>query len=70
MLGTYHRLGLHVSASPVDVIRAARKRIAKHHRRDPAKREERKRFYRIMLAHHSDARELMRQFRLSPGKGN
>ncbi len=64
MLGTYHRLHVRISASNVDVIRAARKRIAKAHRTGLAMRHARKEFYRLMLAHHADAQHLARTFRL------
>jgi len=46
------------------VVRAARGRIAKQTRRDPARREDRKRFYRMMLRHHRDAQELAAAWRL------
>ena len=46
------------------VIRAARRRLARSARRDPAKREARKRFYREMLRHHADAQRLVAHFRL------
>ena len=56
--GTYDRLGLHVSASNRDVIRAARKVIARQHRRDPSKRAARKQFYRDMLREHERSIEV------------
>lgn len=62
--GTYNRLNLHVSATGRDVIRAARTKIAEHHRRDPAMREARKAFYRQMLEYHAGAQDLVREFRL------
>jgi uncharacterized protein (DUF305 family) len=64
MLSTYHRLNLHVSASWRDVVRAARRKIAKKHRTCRDKSEARKSFYRVMLKHHHDARELCRTFKL------
>ncbi len=46
MYGTYLRLGVRVWASDRTVIRAARRKLTRSARRDPAKREARKRFYR------------------------
>ena len=56
--GTYNRLDLHVSASAIDVIRAARKRLMKRARRDRGLRAQRHQFFRAMLAHHVKARDL------------
>ncbi len=42
MHGTYLRLGVTVCASDRTVIRAARRKLARSARRDPAKREARK----------------------------
>lgn len=64
MLGTYNRLGVTVWAGAYAVIRATRRKIAPHHRNCAAKREERKRFYRMMLRHHQEAQEFCRTFRL------
>ena len=64
MYATYSRLGVHVFASWRDVVRAARTRIARRHRRDTAMREARKRFYRDMLACHARHQDLVRTFRL------
>jgi hypothetical protein len=64
MQGTYGRLGVHVFASWRDAMRAANGRIARKHRRGPAMREERKRFYREMLACHARHQELVVAFRL------
>lgn len=61
MYGTYCRLGVHVNASDCDVIRAARLKIARNHRRGAARRADRHRFYRVMLNYHSDARRLYRE---------
>lgn len=58
MHNTYLRLNLHVGASGISVIRAARTKIAEHHRRDQAKRQARKDFYRAMLHEHKKARDL------------
>ncbi len=60
MFGTYQRLNVNVMASNMTVIRKARRKIAKKHRSSAAMREERKKFYRIMLGYHADARELYR----------
>jgi hypothetical protein len=60
MFGTYCRLGVNVSASDFDVMRAARRKIAVQHRRGRARRADRHRFYRQMLAYHRDARGLYR----------
>ena len=64
MQGTYGRLGVHVFASWRDAVRAANGRIARKHRRGPAMREERQRFYREMLACHARHQELVVAFRL------
>jgi hypothetical protein len=60
MYSTYARLGLHVSASSREVIKAARSLIAKKLRRNPQWRPERKGFYREMLDHHLNAQRLYR----------
>ena len=60
MEATYSRLGVHVHAPWRAVVRAARSRIAKQHRRDPA----RKRFYSEILACHARHQDLVRTFRL------
>ena len=64
MYATYLRLDILVWDSTRTVIRAARTRLARVARRDPAKREARKRFYREMLRHHADAQRLVAHFRL------
>ncbi len=64
MCGTYLRLGITVWDSDRAVIRAARRKLARSARRDPAKREARKRFYREMLEHHANAQRLVAEFRL------
>ena len=58
MFGTYERLNLHVNASNLAVIRAARKVL-----RPGNDRETRHRFYRTMLKHHADAAALFRKWR-------
>ena len=45
MEATYSRLGVYVHAPWRVVVRAARSRIAKQHRHDPALKQARKRFY-------------------------
>ena len=64
MQGTYDRLRVHAFASWRDVVRAANGRIAKKHRRAPAMREARKRFYHEMLDCHQRHQDLVRTFRL------
>jgi hypothetical protein len=64
MQGTYGRLRVHVFASWRDVVRAANGRIAKKHRRGPAMRRKRKRFYRELLGCHARHQELVLAFRL------
>ncbi|CAX24285.1 conserved protein of unknown function [Methylorubrum extorquens DM4] len=64
MQGAYDRLRVHVFASWRDVVRAANTRIASKHRRDPAMREARKRFYRDMLGCHQRHQDLVLTFRL------
>ena len=63
-LATYHRLNMHVADSPCDVIRAARRKIKPSARGSREYRDARHLFYREMLKHHEDARELVRHFRL------
>lgn len=64
MYGTYLRLDVTVWASNRMVIRAARRKLARSARRDPKKRDARKRFYREMLEHHANAQRLVVEFRL------
>jgi hypothetical protein len=45
-------------------VRAARSRIAKQHRHDPALKQARKRFYSEMLACQARHKHLVRTFRL------
>lgn len=56
----YERLGLHVSASPREVIRAARERVAVQCRLGPYARKERHGFYKSMLRQHVKAQKLYR----------
>ena len=60
MYSTYLRLNLHVSASDTTVVRAATKRLSRK-AFTPDLRDERKRFYRIMLQHHAESRGLYRE---------
>lgn len=60
----YLYLNVHVWDSNRAVIRAARRKIASHHRRDPGKRDDRKQFYREMLRYHAGDQELVAHFRL------
>ena len=64
MQATYERLRVHAFASWRDVVRAANGRIAKKHRRAPAMKEARKRFYCEMLGCHQRHKDLVRTFRL------
>lgn len=64
MYGTYLRLDISVHANWQAVVRAASRRLARQTRRDPAKRAQRKQFYRVMLEHHRNAQELVHVLRL------
>jgi uncharacterized protein (DUF305 family) len=64
MYVTYLRLGITVWDSDRAVIRAARRKLARSARRDPAKRDAHKRFYREMLEHHANAQRLAAELRL------
>lgn len=64
MQATYERLRVQAFASWRDVVRAANGRIAKKHRRAPAMKEARKRFYCEMLGCHQRHQDLVRTFRL------
>jgi hypothetical protein len=64
MEATYSRLGVYVHAPWRVVVRAARSRIAKQHRHDPALKQARKRFYSEILACHARHQHLVRTFRL------
>lgn len=61
MFAQYQRLGVHVGASSLAVIRAARARMTAKARRDPLQRRARHEFYRRMLHEHSEARALYRR---------
>ena len=60
MYGTYLRLNITVYDGWRAVIRAAAKKLTPQAHRDPALREARHRFYQQMLAHHQEARQLVR----------
>lgn len=64
MYATYLRLDILVWDSDRTVIRAATCKLALSARRDPSRRDARKRFYRDMLRHHADAQRLVTHFRL------
>lgn len=64
MLGTYNRLGLHVSATSREVIKAASRKLTPAARTSREQREARHEFYRTMLRYHEDARDLVARFRL------
>ena len=62
MQDTYGQLRVHVFLCATSC--APQGRIARKHRRDPAMREERKRFYREMLGCHERHQELVLTLRL------
>ena len=64
MFAAYLRLHLPVDASWRAVVRAAASRLAPHSRRDASKRQARRDFYRTMIAHHTKAQSLVREYRL------
>lgn len=64
MYGTYLCLAVTVWDSDRALIRAARRKLTRSARHDPAKRGTRKRFYREMLEHHANAQRLVAEFRL------
>jgi hypothetical protein len=57
-------MNVHVKASARQVIRKARQRIAKHHRRSRQHREARHVYFRAMLDQHQQARGIVNAFRL------
>jgi hypothetical protein len=63
VFGTYNRLNVHVGASDIDVVRAARRKLKKSVRRARVHREGRHAFYRKMLAYHHEARDLFIEWR-------
>jgi hypothetical protein len=64
MYGTYERLNVHVHASNLALLRAARMKLRPDVRTSREHREARHKFYREMMKYHADARELVRYFRL------
>lgn len=62
--GTYLRLDITVHASWRTVVRAAANKPTPEARRNPAKREVRRRFYRQMLEHHREAQDIVSYWRL------
>jgi len=64
MFETYLRLHLPVDASWRAIVRAADSRLAPHSYRDASKRQARRDFYRTMIAHHTKAQSLVREYRL------
>jgi hypothetical protein len=60
--GTYNRLGLHVSATPKQVLRALYKKL-KPTARKRQQREHRHFIARVVLMHHCDARKIFAQYR-------
>jgi hypothetical protein len=64
MYGTYGRLRVHVFASNIAVIRAARRKLKRRCWHDPSYREGRKLFYRNMLEYHAAEQRLVREWRL------
>jgi hypothetical protein len=64
MFGTYQRLMVRVSATPREVVKAARGRLKPSCWHDPMYREARKAFYREMLGYHAQARAIVREWGL------
>ncbi|AUH35590.1 hypothetical protein [uncultured Paracoccus sp.] len=60
----YCRLNVPVSASHRTVIRAASSKINPRARFDPDRRGDRHEYFRAMLDHHNDARDLAARHRL------
>lgn len=63
-MGTYHRLGLPVTASDRQVIRALRRRMTADSKRRPELREARHKAYRLVLDCHRSAKNLAKAFGL------
>jgi len=63
MLSMYHRLGAHVHASDLAVIRAATRRLDPKARRQSALRQSRRHRYRVMLGHHRAAQDVVSLWR-------
>lgn len=60
----YCRLNVPISAGSPTVIRAASQKINPATRFDPARRGDRHEYFRAMLEHHQDARDLAAHQRL------
>lgn len=60
----YCRLNVAICASNLAVIRAASRKINPKARFDPARRGDRHAYFRAMLDHHDDARDLAARHRL------
>ena len=60
----YLRLGVSIWARDTEVIRAAWRKFDQLARQDPAKRDQRKMFYRGMLERHRAHQALALEFRL------
>lgn len=60
----YCRLNVTISARNLAVIRAASRKINAKARFDPARRGDRHAYFRAMLDHHDDARDLAARHRL------
>ncbi|AUH35668.1 hypothetical protein [Paracoccus tegillarcae] len=60
----YCRLNVPISASDRSVIRAASQKINPPARFDPARRGDRHTYFRAMLDHHHDARDLAAHHRM------
>jgi hypothetical protein len=64
MYGTYLRLDITVHAGWRAVVRAAAIELKPEARRDPARREAQRRFYREMLEYHRGAQQIVSDWRL------
>jgi hypothetical protein len=64
MYGTYCRLGVHIYATPREVIKAASRRLKPHARYSQTYRKSRHKFYRDMLRYHAHDQDMARHFRL------
>lgn len=60
----YCRLNIQISASNRAVIRAASQKINPRARFDPDRRGDRHEYFRAMLDHHHDARDLVARHRM------
>lgn len=63
----YNRLRVPVTASDREVVRAARNKLMPEARRDHSLRANRHMYYRAMLDHHWDARDLVEFARFDVG---